>query len=587
MRSPLLTLLISSLLCTVTELFAQEGPRLSGVVVVKPVPGRTAKPGIGPQNVGADFRMNQDTGVRHQNETFIAINPLSRKNFIGTSNDYRAGPVHAGFYASLDGGKTFVSDGVFPFDRRYSNSGDPSCCFDGKGNGYICYLEFNRVPLSGALFVSSTSDGGKTWPKKNLAWLGSSRHLPDKPLLGVDPRTTGTFAGSLYITFTGFFVSPIGINLVYSRDQGKTWSRPVRVDRRSGGQGSVPRVGTNGEVYVAWQNRGRRAIVFQRSTDGGKTFLASEITLASIVSNPRTLPPTRFRVNSFPGMDVDHSSSRFRGRIYVIWSSRSGSSSEVFLVSSDNGGNTWTSPLRINDVTRGDQFFSWVSVDEHGTVFAAWYDRRLDPANVNYDIYASASYDGGKTWLKNWRISSKSSNPNIGFNGTFIGDYMGIAASHGLLMPSWCDTTRGNQDAFTAVSQSDLESSVTTISAVAGGTITMPLRAGPAHGNEVYVLVAGLSGTTPPLKLGGGVFLFLVPDALTTLSLAAANTPIFMRFIGSTDANGIANVAAPVFSVPPGLLSPVIGKTLSFAYLTIGASLFRYGSNPLGVKITR
>lgn len=559
-----------------SSLLAQE-PELSGVVAIRP--DRFAGGGAGgPANVGPNFRMNQDTGTRAQNETFIAVNPKDPFNLIGSANDYRPGDARAALYVTLNGGATIVNDGVFALTAPYQASGDPSVAFDGAGNGYICFLEFRRSGRGGALFVAKTTNKGLAFTK-SLAFQGPSGHLPDKPMLTGDTRTTGPSASNLYISFTGFYTSPSGINIIRSTDGGASWSSPIRL---GSGQGSHVGTGPNGEVYCTWQSG--NAIVLQRSLNGGTSFLGQR-TVAVIARNPSPLPPTRFRCNSFPSIAVDKSNGPFRGRVYVLWSSRSGSSSEIFASFSTNQGLTWSAPRRVNDVAAGDQFFQWAAVDQYGTVFSSWFDRRNDPSNVLYDCYASASYDGGLSWVKNWRVSSQQSNPNIGFSGTFIGDYSATAANGGAFYATWMDTRRGQQDAFASRIQSDLEFGPASLSAAAGGTISLPIKAGPNHRNQVYILLAGISGTSPGLDLGGGVKLHLNFDAITNLSLLAANLAPFLNTVGTLDNMGMP-ATQPSFPAPAGYLTPIANRTLSFAYLLLNATpAFGYGSNAVNVKI--
>ena len=75
------------------------------------------------------------------------------------------------------------------------------------------------------------------------------------------------------------------------------------------------------------------------------------------------------------------------------------------------------------------------------------------------DVAALSSSDGYATET---RLTTQSSNPFIQFNGTFIGDYTGIAMGlDGLAHPVWTDFRgnpsvsgalgRANQDAYTDV----------------------------------------------------------------------------------------------------------------------------------------
>jgi len=71
-----------------------------------------------------------------------------------------------------------------------------------------------------------------------------------------------------------------------SLDTGKSWSEAVAISQFEGNcldnddttEGAVPAYGPNGEIYVAWSYKEK--IWFDRSTDGGKTWLDKDILAA-------------------------------------------------------------------------------------------------------------------------------------------------------------------------------------------------------------------------------------------------------------------------------------------------------------------
>ncbi|MCA8969950.1 MAG: exo-alpha-sialidase [Planctomycetes bacterium] len=527
---------------------------------------------VGPLNVGKNLRMNGDNTQTLQNEYSLAINPTDRQNFLASSNDYRNGVPILGHYASLDGGKTIVSDGVLPL-AGWQNSGDPAVAFDGFGNGYIMGLHFNRSPLTGALFIHKTRDGGRTFDAPKLAFAAAG-NLPDKPYITIDQRTSGTYAGSIYITFTGFYSAPSGLQCVSSRDGGATWSSPVAI---GSGQGTSPAIGPNGEVYVSWYST--TTIQFRASTNGGTSFGPTR-TVAPIVRIPNRLSPTSFRAYSFPTTAVDRSNGPFRGRIHVSWASMNGSTADVFACYSDNAGATWSTPKVVNDSSTGDQFMQWMAVDESGAVFCCWQDRRNDINNRKHECFASASFDGGVTWTKNWLVSETQNDP--GSSG-FIGDYNGLDALAGRAFATWVDFRNGSQDAYTAAVQADLEFAPVTLSAAAGGTVDLPIKAGPARVGQYYLLVASL-GTNAGYKLGDATF-FLDLDPLFVLSATVPNQGPFVNTFGVLGAGGFAT-PSPKFAATPGLLASLAGQSISFGYVLLDKQRFTYGSNPVTVRVT-
>ena len=110
---------------------------------------------------GVNIRVNQDSSGYDQNETVITVNPADPLNLIGGANDYRTGTVKCGYYASHDGGLTWI-DGVLPEDK-YPNQGDPTVAFCADGSAvYVC-LSFTGSFQPHGLFSYITEDGGLTW----------------------------------------------------------------------------------------------------------------------------------------------------------------------------------------------------------------------------------------------------------------------------------------------------------------------------------------------------------------------------------------------------------------------------------------
>ncbi|MCE9626639.1 MAG: hypothetical protein K8R56_01835 [Candidatus Eisenbacteria bacterium] len=117
---------------------------------------------------------------------------------------------------------------------------------------------------------------------------------------------------------------------------------------------------------------------------------------------------------------------------------------DIVLVRSTDGGVTWSPKVRVNhDASGHDQCLPNVAVDERGTVYVAWYDRRHAPFGDSVDTYASVSHDGGRTFGPDLRLSSRSGAwlqpPNVRQAGDRIGDRIAIAAGDMFAMVAWMD----------------------------------------------------------------------------------------------------------------------------------------------------
>lgn len=100
-----------------------------------------------------------------------------------------------------------------------------------------------------------------------------------------------------------------------------------------------------------------------------------------------------------------------------------------------------------------------------------------------------------------------------------------------------------------------------TIDVAAGGASGLHLDLGAARAGRPYLVVCGLSGSSP----GSNVFGLQVPvnfDLMTQVALGLVNTPMFPGFYGSLDAQGMADAT---LRLPPGLGVVVRGADLVLA----------------------
>ena len=108
------------------------------------------------------------------------------------------------------------------------------------------------------------------------------------------------------------------------------------------------------------------------------------------------------------------------------------------------------------------------------------------------------------------------------------------------------------------------------ISASGGGTIDLPMDMGVARAGEFYFLLGSLSGTKPGFKIGN-LTVPLNSDALTNLMLSLPNLPgLFPNTFGKLDSTG-RGVAKLI--MPAGLLTPLVGRGMSFAAVIFPPSL--------------
>ncbi len=345
-------------------------------------------------------------------------------------NDRRGTGGGAGYTVgmsySTDSGVTW-SQNQFPANGLwYPEQGDPVLTW-GKGDTvYFAFISFDRNAWQGDIGLLISPDGGVTWT--DSVNITNDLNFDDKPWINAYGDTVLlSYAGG-----SGFY-----IYFRKSVDGGLTFSSPVYIN--SGGNGSMPKMGPNGEIYVMWgldspQNwQYDEGIWIRKSTDGGNSF-GSTVHVADLYDSQSLLP---WRCYAIPSMDVDMNT----GYVYITYQSTDAGHThwDAYIARSIDGGNSFEAPVRINDVITGHQFFPWVSVDEYSRVHVIWYDTRA--GGYNLDIYYAYSDDYGQTFSPNMRVTDVTK-PPVG--QTFIGDYIAVDARNGIVGAAWCHPKQDN-----------------------------------------------------------------------------------------------------------------------------------------------
>jgi hypothetical protein len=387
-----------------------------------------------------------------QNEAAIAFDPENPFHLVVGAQDYD-GVVHVGVWHSFDGGKSWAGDRLENLNPELTQNFLQAHPAVAAGRGGVFYVSFNdygseQGPVN-RLVVGRSDDGGVTWPGVCVIAENGGWAFEDKPYLAVDD-SGGPFDGNVYVAWTHTPESPhVGrIWLARSTDRGATFGAPVPLSTGQGSNtGALPRIGPNGEVYVIWTNGSR--LEGTVSTDGGATFVPDRT--VTTAAWPLMLPGASFFVSPFGSLAVDRSDGPDRGTLYVVWADDIGvgHGPDVLLRRSTDGGATWDLPVRVSDDTNGAyQVYPSVAVGPDGAVNVVFVDQRDTPQSPLYHTYLARSTDGGRTFQRNIRLTSEASDSTLdGFSGTFIGDYIGIAASSLGVFPAWTDIRTSNGQA--------------------------------------------------------------------------------------------------------------------------------------------
>jgi hypothetical protein len=465
-----------------------------------------ARPGSPAHHDGDNVQMNDDSyPPLPQNETAVAYTTTHPQIAVAAANDYVSGGVVV--MRTSDGGEHWSSTRITPQffgTRDFCNGGDPGVAYSRRDGAFLisqlCF--FRALPFS-EIHVFKSVDNGRTWTPGRQAARAASNYdyaggtvdesiFLDKELIAVDNNPSSSHYGRVYVTYTKFHIQPDGfsdycpLQLSYTdsiptqNPALTTWSHTAIQPDNPGGDGtgssanqfSDPVVETNGTLDVGFVSENCNDsfdphLLFQKSTDGGQTFLPSAVQIDKPGqyadfddgTGSDTLPPTHFRAPNTPSLAY---SPRTGKLLYVYQNNvnRPVSQADISYQTSTDGGMHWSdaSFLSTNasgQPARNDQFFPWAASTESGRFYVIWFDRRRDPDNVRINTWQAVSRNASN--FSSHKISTQDWDPNLGFftSGAFIGDYNGLAASDEAVYPVWTDG-RHNAIGETGIGETDI-----------------------------------------------------------------------------------------------------------------------------------
>ncbi len=450
---------------------------------------------------GANTKLDCDDPFPN-NEPDIEVDPANAAHMIGSSNDY--GTCCDEIYTTFDNGAKWANVNISRENPAVIGS-DPVTAIDRKhGTAIHSSLNFNFSPgrgetCRGDVVTSVSRDGGIRWLRPVIVDRGigcdtfRTQLFNDKEWIVTDNNPSSPFYGRSYLTWTKF-ISASGQYLSspifesHSDDGGYTWSKPHEISgsnaalctfQVSGPAGacdenqfSVPTVAPDGTVYVAFENEQNQSLwepneqfedqyLLVKSTNGGATWSSPTFVVGLEdgsqdypinVDGRQTLSGYQVRVNSAGNIVASPRASE-NGTLYLVFSdNRNGAhdvaspvtNTDVFLMTSTNGGGTWSGPTLV-DSSSTDQWFPWVDVNPtNGTVGVLYNDRETADPSL-YDA-ALTELPGSKTI-----VSTAPSHPTqsrffraqvAGCENcaTFHGDYINIAyGPNGKANMAWTD----------------------------------------------------------------------------------------------------------------------------------------------------
>jgi photosystem II stability/assembly factor-like uncharacterized protein len=366
---------------------------------------------------GKTVTISTDAPSDPHGESFLAINPKNPANMLAASCRISKGKAGSSAYVSHDGGRTWTRVVLPEGAAKVATGWDAIAYFDGAGNA------FYGANDGAGLWITRSSDEGKSWSDATL--IAGAEGF-DRQYMGFD--RTGRFKGRIY---AGASVETLGLDgksrsalaVAYSDDGGKTFGQPTIVtstpDERiftfvnmivtPEGTVILPFTTMPERVmpdWTLWDSHDEikslpdydLSLRLATSNDGGKSYSISPRVARFHVSGDR------FRAMNAQGNGnsaIDLSDGPFRGRIYAVGLDNAGDRTDVRVVHSSDGGKTWSKPATVNDnKTSAVHANPTIAVNNRGVVGVVWNDRRAQK-NECYDLFFSASLDGGETFVPN------------------------------------------------------------------------------------------------------------------------------------------------------------------------------------------
>ncbi len=418
------------------------------IALATSIAGAQPKPVVGPQQ-----RIDPGGGTFAANETTCSVSEANPLEVIAGWNDWRRSPtvsnelINSGFALTLNGGETWTDFLIRPPAGFQSNvEGDPMTAFDDRtGTIWAGAMSWGSP---NCIYVARKDPGEPEFEDSVIARSGG---WLDKCWMAAGPRLGEPDSTRLYVAYNE--------GIIWSDDMGDTWTSPKSL---GSGIGFLPRVGPNGEVYVAYYDLGS-SMSLARSLNGGASFTQHTIAVRmdtwGVQDGSRF--PGDFRVPPMAYLDVDPNTGDLYAAYFDTTEIVGGQRNvDVYFTMSTDQGSTWSTPTIANGDTDppGDQFFCWIEADKHSRLHMVYFDSRHTAQSDGtthgmFDAYYSYSVNKGQTWSESRLTPNSWDSDDDGLNrgSQFLGDYLSLGVAGDRAFPIYLDTSAGDTDVFTNV----------------------------------------------------------------------------------------------------------------------------------------
>jgi hypothetical protein len=399
----------------------------------------------------------------YQNECAIAINPVNKNELFAACNNSTGGIF---FARSTDRGQTWIyPDADKTFADGDSGQGalaccDPSLAWDSFGNLFITYL--GNV---GSVETLLSTDGGQTF-----TGLASFAGSVDQPTVVAENTSAAGAPVAVWVVWNqsgqmrarGAAVTGLGTVGAF----GPMQTIPGTSNCSFGDVAIAP----TGVVVQACQTptggEGPGKILVNIDADGlGPGDFGTAITATTTnVGGFDFIPAQSVRsidAEASLAFDRNPASPHF-GRLYLGYTDEvvnEGNDTDILLRFSDNNGQNWSAPIRVNDDPAGrSQFLPKIATNPlSGNIAVCWHDARNSAGNDQMQEFCSVATPTPSVpaFFPNVQVGAGTStgtgsNPPVAGQADIqYGDYSGLDYYEGRAHPIWADqsnTTGDNPD---------------------------------------------------------------------------------------------------------------------------------------------
>ncbi len=386
-------------------------------------------------SIGQNFRIHPSNTT--QTEVFVTVHPSNPDVMFASANTIVFNPffISEGIYATTDGGNSWFGSDTAQGTPLQFHGGDPGIAIDKDGTFVLTRL--GRSPFTG-LYSHYSTDNGVTWSGQ----ITITTDDLERAAVATDGNPGSNFYGRTYAIWVRF-INPFPVFFAATDDGAENWSSPLQINNPAQrGSGGDIEVDTAGNVHVCWSVVTDASPFtevqagYAKSTDGGQTWAVQENAF-EMNGIQGVLPEKQnIRVNGQPRIAIDKSGGPRHGWIYIVTTQKNrspaGFDPDIILNRSSDGGQTWSSAIRVNqDLPNigNIQYFPAITVDDGGGTNIIYYDDRNTTSDSS-GVFLSRSVDGGDSWSE-FEISDHRFQPvPIGGLGQgYQGDNIDIALS--------------------------------------------------------------------------------------------------------------------------------------------------------------